>query len=96
MKISLATIKATSVDDMVTLATKDPVFAKDLAATAAAAQKAGVGSPEWEALMSKFFSDPNDLALMRLVQTGDSRINPEFTPTTITTITTLTTTTTAF
>lgn len=91
MPLVLATIKASSVDSIVSAATKDPNFAKELKDAAQAAQQAGVGSKEWDALMSKFFSDPNDLAMIRLTQTGDPRIQPEWTPTTITTITTITT-----
>jgi hypothetical protein len=91
MSLLLSTIKASSVDALVNAATTDPNFAKELKAAAQAAQQAGVGSKEWDALMSKFFSDPNDLAILRLTQTGDPRILPQWTPTTITTITTITT-----
>jgi hypothetical protein len=91
MPIILSNIKASSVENIVATATKDPNFAKALKAAALAAQQSGVGSKEWDALMAMFFSDPNDLALIRLTQTGDTRIQPEWTPTTITTITTITT-----
>lgn len=91
MGLNLATIKATSVDALVKNATQDPEFAKELREAAQAAQAGGVGSPQWDALMDKFFSDPNDLAMIRLVQTADPRVSPQWTPTTITTITTITT-----
>lgn len=91
MKIILDNMNAKSVQALIVDATKDPEVAQELKKAAETAQKSGIGSPEWDALMGKFFSDPNDLAMIRLVQTGDPRISPQWTPTTITTITTLTT-----
>ncbi|WP_253748041.1 hypothetical protein [Stutzerimonas xanthomarina] len=91
MSLKLSSIKSGSIDSILTAATSDPGFAAELKEAARAAQQAGVGSKEWDTLMQKFFSDPNDLALIRLAQTGDERVQPEWTITTITTLTTFTT-----
>ncbi|WP_338443876.1 hypothetical protein QCL51_17790 [Pseudomonas sp. LTR0] len=91
MQLKLSSIQADSIGSILSLATRDAAFAAELKNAAQAAQQAGVGSKEWDTLMQKFFSDPNDLALIRLVQTGDGRIQPQFTITTITTLTTFTT-----
>jgi hypothetical protein len=82
----------------------NPIFAEELRVKAAEAQSAGVGTDEWEALVSPFARNPTELAALRMLRSPERGI--ACTPTTsyilnagstvVCTLTTTTTTTSFF
>lgn len=80
---------AIQITSVVAAAQADPQLRKELHALAVAAQKNGLGSPQWDTLLKRVATSPDELASLRAFSNPDNE--KVFGWTTITTITTLTT-----